>query len=209
MKHIFFDFNGTLLDDLATSLQVLNDMLAARQMPLVSKEEYLSSFGFPVHTYYQQVGFNFEKEGFQALSHEFIGRYEATVSQSSLHKHVEKILASLQEKGYILVVISASEINLLNKLLRLHQIDHYFDTVLGLDNIFAHSKIEVAQQYMQTKHLDPTTTYLIGDTLHDYEVAQQLGCLCILVAQGHQNKQRLLSSKAVVVDTISQIMDYI
>ena len=33
---------------------------------------------------------------------------------------------------------------------------------------------------------------LIGDTIHDYEVAQEIGSECILMSHGHQDEARLL-----------------
>jgi phosphoglycolate phosphatase len=32
---------------------------------------------------------------------------------------------------------------------------------------------------------------MVGDTLHDVEVAEALGISCVLIAQGHQSRERL------------------
>ena len=49
----------------------------------------------------------------------------------------------------------------------------------------------------------------IGDTLHDKEVADSIGCDCILVADGHNSKERLVSSGATVVDSIDEIIQVV
>ena len=46
---------------------------------------------------------------------------------------------------------------------------------------------------------------MVGDTVHDFEVAQNIGCDCILVARGHNSKERLLSTGAVVLDSIEEL----
>ncbi|WP_081804819.1 HAD hydrolase-like protein [Draconibacterium orientale] len=43
---------------------------------------------------------------------------------------------------------------------------------------------------------------MIGDTNHDFEVAQQLELDCILVADGHQSKERLEATGAKVIDEL-------
>ena len=46
---------------------------------------------------------------------------------------------------------------------------------------------------------------LIGDTLHDYDVAQAIGTDCILCAFGHQAEADLRATGVPVVTAISQL----
>ena len=56
MKHIIWDWNGTLLDDLDVSMDALNSILTKEQLPLVlDKDEYRKYFQFPVIEYYKKV----------------------------------------------------------------------------------------------------------------------------------------------------------
>lgn len=61
---------------------------------------------------------------------------------------------------------------------------------------------------MQTHLLNPDTTLLIGDTVHDAEVAEALGIAYILYAGGH-NSLDLLSEKAVVVTRLKDLLSFI
>jgi phosphoglycolate phosphatase len=47
---------------------------------------------------------------------------------------------------------------------------------------------------------------LVGDTLHDHEVALEIGCRCILVADGHQSEARLKATGAQVIDTLIDLI---
>ena len=49
----------------------------------------------------------------------------------------------------------------------------------------------------------------IGDTDHDYEVATSIGVDCLLIANGHQSKERLLKVTANVVDEIKDTLKII
>ena len=56
-KNIVWDWNGTLLDDVAVGVDTLNEMLGRRALRLLSVEEYKDRFGFPVVEFYQKIGF--------------------------------------------------------------------------------------------------------------------------------------------------------
>lgn len=47
-KNVVWDWNGTLLDDVETGVNTLNDMLGRRGLHQLSVEEYKDMFGFPV-----------------------------------------------------------------------------------------------------------------------------------------------------------------
>lgn len=56
---------------------------------------------------------------------------------------------------------------------------------------------------------DRSEVLLIGDTLHDYETAREIGCDCILNSRGHQNRERILRSGVPVVESLLDIRDYL
>jgi phosphoglycolate phosphatase len=52
----------------------------------------------------------------------------------------------------------------------------------------------------------PVEFLLVGDTVHDFEVASELGCACILVSNGHQSYERLKSTGVLVIEDLAQLM---
>jgi phosphoglycolate phosphatase len=47
---------------------------------------------------------------------------------------------------------------------------------------------------------------MIGDTVHDFEVASEMGVKCILIADGHQSEERLLKTNVPVLKNIGQLL---
>ena len=80
----------------------------------------------------------------------------------------------------------------------------YFDEVLGIDNIYAHGKLEIAKAYFKDKKF--SDYLLIGDTLHDAEVAKSVGINYKLVAKGHQAIDVLAEESAEIYHNISDIV---
>ena len=69
--------------------------------------------------------------------------------------------------------------------------------------------MDIAKDYLERNHVDASSTIMIGDTLHDDEVAEVLGIGSFLIAKGHQSKERLLKSRAIVLNDISEINQYV
>jgi phosphoglycolate phosphatase len=208
-SHIIWDWNGTLFDDVDWCVTVVNKMLAKRDMKqLDSVVEYHNAFCFPVINYYKNVGFDFEKESFDIIAKEFIAFYHAEKSGGcKLCKNARFVLQTMQESGKSQVILSASETNNLISQINEFDIYNYFDEILGISNIYAASKIDIGLEYMTRKKVEKAV--LIGDTEHDCEVAKALAVDCILIANGHQSKDKLLSCKVPVLDDISQVIEYI
>ena len=52
-----------------------------------------------------------------------------------------------------------------------------------------------------------SSVLIIGDTTHDYEVAQTFGIGCLLVCGGHHGRDKLKQCGASVFDSLSEIYD--
>jgi phosphoglycolate phosphatase len=205
-KGIIWDWNGTLLDDAELALQTMNGMLERRGMQTLSIAGYKSVFTFPVKEYYQKIGFDFQKEAFEIPANEFIVDYNSRLGTCRLHSDAVRVLDYFQSVGINQYIVSAMEQTVLDQCLLNYQIDHFFEQAVGLDNVYAASKIENGHRLIAEQQLDASELVLIGDTVHDFEVATELGCQCVLIANGHQSKEVLRSTGALVLDSISQLL---
>ena len=64
IKHIVWDWNGTLLNDNWLAIKAINILLKRYNLPLITLEQYLAVFTFPVIDYYKELGFDFNKTSF-------------------------------------------------------------------------------------------------------------------------------------------------
>ena len=204
-RFILWDWNGTLLDDMEICISAMNVMLSKRQMPLLDKPRYQHIFGFPVLEYYKKLGFDFDHESFEDLSVEFINSYNNQLHVIPLMLNASMVLDRFFRDGKINIILSAMQQEMLERTVAQHGLSQYFTAVLGIDNIYAHSKADLAIEYVNSMSIDPVHMVLIGDTLHDHEVADEIGCRCILVASGHQSEERLRQSGRQVVHSLSEL----
>ena len=70
-------------------------------------------------------------------------------------------------------------------------------------------KAGLAAGYMRRKGIDPEEALFVGDTVHDFEVAQSIGCRCVLIAGGHQSVERLAATGTAVLDSLAELPDFL
>jgi phosphoglycolate phosphatase len=203
-KHIIWDWNGTLLDDTQAGVNAINAMLAARSLPQINIPYYRDVFGFPVINFYRSIGFNIEQENWDAVAHEF---HDLFLSDGSIRLHDAAIgaLSLIRQTGMSQSVLSASEQSILSAMLESFGVAHYFDGIFGVDNLYGHSKLELGHALLTRLSLPPDTVLMVGDSLHDHEVAEALGVRCLLIAQGHQSYARLAQSGAPVLQSLAEL----
>ena len=205
MKYVIYDFNGTILDDVAVCLKAENltiEKYIPERGPL-TLDEYLHIFTFPVQKYYEDVGFDWSKNSYEEVGRYWFDWYRALRDEYRVFDGVREILVRNHEKGNLNILLSASSLVELRIQLEELGIAEYFDEVLGIDNIYAGSKVDIALNWIRDK--DPKDCMMIGDSLHDLETAQAMGVDCVLVAKGHQAKDVLLKSYDKVVDDIREV----
>ena len=202
--YIIWDFNGTLLDDVDTGIVSVNTLLKARELPVIeSREKYHSVFGFPIIDYYRALGFDFGKEPYEDIAHEWVALYLEHVKRAPMNHYCREALKLFEERGLRQIILSASELAMLKDQLAGLGILGYFEDVLGLDNIYAGSKLHVARKWRE-EH--PTARALmIGDTDHDVTTAKEMGADAVLIARGHQSREHLESVGVPVFDSLEEM----
>lgn len=204
-EHIIWDFNGTLMDDAWLCIDVMNDMLNRRGMITLSPKRYGDIFDFPVKDYYLRAGWDFSRYPFEMLSDEFMAGYHARKLECKLRSGAEQVLASLFEKGVSQSIISAAQQSMVEELVIYYQIEPYFRGIRGLDNHHAAGKTEIGLKWLEELEIEPEKVLMVGDTVHDYAVAQAMGVDCVLISSGHQAKTRLQTTWIPVVERLDEI----
>lgn len=203
-KQIFWDWNGTLQDDVQAAVNGINLLLRQRQMPEVTVERHRELFDLPVRGYYEALGFRLESEDWNAMANTFIHAF-ANDPSAHLFPETKSTLSILAGNGIDMFVVTSGEQDRVDALLRTRGIRSFFQEVRGLDNPGAGSKIAIAQSLIHSRKINPADSCMIGDTLHDKAVADAIGCPCILLASGYQSRARLEKSGCPVLDSIADI----
>lgn len=212
MKYTYciWDFNGTIFDDVGASISAVNTLLAERGLKtLDSKDKYQEVFDFPIIDYYRRIGFDFDKEPYEVIAPLWVDLYLENSKKSGLFGDVISSLDFFEARGIKQSVLSASEKNMLTGQLRELGIYDRFEEIMGIDNIYAESKIALAKDWKH-RH-EGERALFIGDTTHDYETAEVLGADCYLISAGHQPEYKLRAAgeNVKIFPSLSALVEYL
>jgi len=205
IKHIIWDWNGTLFDDVDLCVENINWLLRKYNYEPITKERYKEIFTFPVIEYYRRAGFDLDKLDFAKIGKEWMDRYEQKKYEAKLADGALEIVKNFLNKEIKQSILSAYSENTLIEIVERFALKKFFTNIVGLDNIYAESKIDLGRRLIQKIDSDSDEILLIGDTVHDFEVAQELGCKCILLSSGHQSRKELEKCGVEVFDELRDL----
>lgn len=204
-RHIIWDWNGTLFNDLWLCCDIMNGMLKRRDLEPISVERYREVFTFPVREYYKKVGHDVSDGNWEIISYEFMNEYEERKNECGLIDEVHEVLEKIYSLGIKQSVLSAYSQHSLEEIIDHFNLSNFFIRLIGLDNIYAAGKLDNGIKWMKELGLEKGQVLLIGDTVHDYEVAREIDADCLLIAEGHQEKSKLLEVTDKTVDSLGDL----
>jgi phosphoglycolate phosphatase len=190
--HLLWDWNGTLLDDTPASVAALNELLSARGLPQIGLDFYRDTFSFPVRDFYAACGVRLEREDWARLAEDYHAAYLR--QPRSLQREAIAALRQARQAGLGQSILSAMRQDLLEKEVAAFAVMPWMEHVFGTDNLDGASKVARARQLIARLRAEKgplVECVMIGDSLHDHEVAAAVGARCVLVANGSHAPWRL------------------
>jgi len=205
--YILWDWNGTLLDDVDAQIATLNAMLSKRGFPTVTRDFFRENFAFPARKFYRLVGMDVPDDEWDALAKEYHDTYH--LQSYALNRGAFAALELVKRKGVGQSVISALHQFYLDLETQCYDVQPYMEHIYGVDNLDGGSKLSRAKELLRTLNpqlstLNPQPSFvLIGDSIHDFEVAQELGIKSVLFSGGSHARDRL-TKFSLVGDSLTE-----
>jgi phosphoglycolate phosphatase len=207
--HVVWDWNGTLFDDAWLCRDIVNGLLAQHGKPALSEQRYQEVFDFPVRDYYRRAGFDFSRVPYEILANRFIEQYETRRGECRLRNGAMESLQRCRGLNVTQSILSVYPQRSLAGIVEALGIRGFFASLYGLENHYAAGKVEIGRRMMRETGHFPQRTVLVGDTTHDWEVAQTLGIGCVLMPGGHHARARLETCGTIVKDSLAEAAAWI
>jgi phosphoglycolate phosphatase-like HAD superfamily hydrolase len=184
MKHIIFDFDGTLADSLPLFIELAQELVGItishddieryRNMP---SKEILKEVKVPIYR-------------FPALlvkgKAQMMKRMSEVKAFPGLNDVVRQLGADSQNKLY---VVSSNSAGIINSFLATNNLSQNFASIYG--NVGLFSKAQAIKKVMKREGFDVTESVYIGDEVRDIEAAHKVGMPIISVTWGFNGRQLL------------------
>lgn len=205
---VVWDWNGTIVDDLNASLLSVNDMLIKRDLPTITVQQYHEYLDTPIYKFYEHI-FDLSKITFDVIQTEFNSGYDKHISDNPLNDGAISIMQKLQQNGIKQVIVSSSNQNIVQNGAEKLGVAEYMDYISGSSDNFVGSKVERAISVISKVTTNYSRVIVIGDTLHDCQLANEIGADCILLSTGHQSKTDLQTTGKPVIDNLNELNKYL
>lgn len=189
-------------------------MLTRRGHEPVTRRFFCDNFAFPARTFYRLVGMDVPDSEWDALAKEYHDTYH--VQSYGLNRGAFAALELVKRQGAGQSVISALHQFYLDLETNQYGVQPFMDHIYGVDNLDGGSKLSRARELLALLRSQPSPTpsptpvpytyVLIGDSIHDFEVANELGIGCVLFSGGSHSRARL-EHFAPVGDTLVECVE--
>ncbi len=188
IKHIIFDFDGTIADSGEIGLQIINDlaekyhyrqftMAEVREMNKIPVKERLKKTGVPLYKIPQ-------------ISVEALVRYRLLMHSLQAYAGIREMIHALKDEGLYLAIISSNSLENIKDFLLSNDLD-LFDRVVSARNFFG--KHWSIARYLKEAGLTADEVIYVGDELRDIEACKKTGVKIIAVSWGFDCRELLQS----------------
>ncbi|MFC4561641.1 HAD family hydrolase [Nocardiopsis mangrovi] len=203
IKHIVWDWNGTLLDDNHANLSAVNEVCGMFGRDPVDLEHWRSIFRRPLVPCYEElIGRGFADGEWERANTAYDRHYAAALPRCSLAQGVPGVLHDWAATGRTQSLLSMASHEHLVPLIAERGLSAHFTRVDGrrFDTV-DDSKADHLIAHLAGLGADPATVVLIGDIDDDGHAARKAGARAILVASGMMSRERLEATGHPVADT--------
>lgn len=205
MKHVIWDFNGTLLADLQLSVDTDNEVFSILGLPPITTEMYREHITMPVCDFYAALGVDFDRIPYEKISALWLERFNARAVAAGLVPGALETVQKLRALGFTQSVLSASYEPSLRRQCQALGLTPYMNAVKGLQDESAQKKTQIGRRMVEELSIPAQDVVLVGDMQTDAHLADVLGVGCILVSWGHNAYHRLSQTRKPIADSMDAL----
>ncbi|HHT94062.1 MAG TPA: HAD family hydrolase [Clostridia bacterium] len=205
IKLAVFDFDGVLVDsakDIARSVKATQENFNYKVM---DEDEIITYVGFGAKYLIDKTLPGSTEKELEWYTNYY---YEHAVVDTTLYPGVKKFLQHISDKGGAMCVLSNKPEPLVKKILKILEVDSYFNTVLGPESL---KRMKPDPEgiiiCMERNNAKSCETIMIGDTYTDIRTGKACGAHTCGVLYGIGDREKLLEEKAdIYVNDLNDIL---
>lgn len=182
IKHVIFDFDGTIVDSRHLAFTIFNELAEEFGCQPIKQEELAHLSTLSIYDRIKVIGFPTYK--LPKLLYEGKKRYKQASSSLQVFDGIEETLASLENQGIDMGIISSNTLDNISSFLSRNDID-VFDKIHCASNIFG--KHKVIKAYLKKYQINVNDVLYVGDELRDIISCKKINVKIAAVTWGYDS----------------------
>ncbi len=196
---VVFDWNGTLLADIAHTFAATGEVLERLGKPRITMAKYRDSYSMPISDFYLKIGFSStEIERHEhAITEIWTDHYSQAAAKVRLRRGARRVLESLKDMGHGSLLLSNHYRDDIAGHAKRLRIDGYFHNILANDHFKTAFRSNGKQWRLEeyAKERGIGRAIVIGDSVEEVEIARNMGFVSVAITGGFCSEGRLRAAK--------------
>ena len=207
-RHIIWDWNGTLLDDLPVVIEAANVSLGRIGHPPIDEDDYRNHFTRPVRAFYDSLlARPITDDEWNLLNETFHENYMAMSPEADLTSDTLEALDQAAGHGWGQSLLSMSPQAWLDNAVSSRGVFDRFTLVDGLRVETGGLKAVHMQEHVEALELVPEQVVVIGDTPDDAAAARHVGAQAILYDGGSHHLPHLQGTGVPIAHSLLEAVE--
>ena len=194
---IVFDWDGTLMDSTRLIASCLQAACRDVETPVPTDEDALFGIGLDLASQFARVAPGLDAAGRQALTERYRHHFLAREHEAPLYDGVEALLGELHGRGHRMAVATGKARRGLERALDASGLRPWFEATRCADEGFAKPHPDMLLMLLDMTGVAPGRALMVGDTLHDLELAANAGIAAVAVSYGAHTAAQLATRPAL------------
>ncbi len=186
IRHVIFDFDGTIVDSMAVAIQLINQLAHKYNLKPMTNEDLDKLRQLPILERFRAA--NISPYQIPRLGLEFTRNYTKSLGHIQVFADMREVILKLKEQGRVLSIISSNSNHNIRKFLVDNDLN-VFDHIYCAKNIFGKEK--TIGNFIRKLNLRPPELVYVGDEVRDIAACQANNIRVIAVTWGFDIKEML------------------
>jgi phosphoglycolate phosphatase-like HAD superfamily hydrolase len=207
-RHLVWDWNGTLLDDLGIVLEAVNRSIADFGVGAITADDYRDHYTRPVRRFYDRLfGRVIDDEEWLRLNTGFHEAYFELALEVDLAPSAHEAMDILEEAGWGQSLLSMSPQDWLEGIVGRLGLTERFELVDGLSGPTGGLKAVHLEDHLGVLGVEGESVVVVGDTPDDVAAARHVGATPILFHGGSHHMESLEAEGVPIAETVVEAVE--
>jgi phosphoglycolate phosphatase len=190
---IVFDWDGTLMDSAGTIVLCMQAACRDLGLPVPDDERAAHVIGLGLGDALAYAIPGLPPSEYRAVAERYRHHFLLRDPDIPLFAGTQEMLAGLRERGHLLAIATGKSTKGLARALQTTGIESYFVSSRCADQCASKPAPDMLHELMRELDVTAQTTLMVGDTVHDLQMAANAGVQALAVGHGAHSREKLLA----------------